>query len=150
MLGHQDSKSCRATSGVLTLESPEVKGRRVGQFIAGKGFILADSIGHACRYGEGNCIGFLKDNPNRRPVTFFGIKKVWCTRRDFIGELWLDNDCRNANIDSNWVFEVYGRENLNQLQRLAEELTKEFYVNIKIILRDEYAMQERFFDDGGM
>lgn len=139
-------------------ESVEMKALRVGQYLAQKRFTLCDSIGKACNYGGGSCIGFLKDDPNRPPernyevnvFTLFGLQRVYRRRRDFIGKLWLSNWARGANVDSNWCFEVYGRENLPQFQTLAEELSREFKVSIRIVLESEYSQRERFFDDGGM
>ncbi len=129
-------------------ESLSVSGRKVAGVLATKGFVIASCCGCAEEISDTSSIGLLVDNPNR-PVggrfLGFGGKR----RRDFVGVLWLSNEVRRAN-HKNWVLEVYGRENVARLQKIAEELARDFEVDVHVRLEREKVSSEYFPGDGSM
>lgn len=129
-------------------ESLSVNGRKVAGVLTTKGFAIADCSGMARSISETTAIGLLVDNPNRpiegRFLGFGGRR-----RRDFVGVLWLSNGARRAN-HKNWVLGVYGRENVLRLQKLAEELVRDFDVDVHVRLERESVDAEYFLEDGSM
>lgn len=132
---------------------------RLFRYLEDHGFSVSNRIGIAIEnYREGHgSIGVLskefidETHSSRRSwfrnflhkITTFSKKK----RRIFIGVIWFDNASRNATAD-NWVFELYGRENLSVVEKLVSNLIGDFNVWITIqILKDELVLEE-FTTDG--
>ena len=125
-------------------ESLSVNGRKVAGVLVTKGFAIASCGGMVKSISE-TTARLLVDNPNRpiegRFLGFGGRR-----RRDFVGSLWLSNEARRAN-HKNWVLEVYGRENVARLQKLAEELARDFDVDVHVRLERESVDTEYFLED---
>jgi hypothetical protein len=126
-------------------ESLSVNGRKVAGALATKGFVIASLSGVVASISETTTVGLLVDNPNR-PVEGKFLGFGGRRRRDFVGVLWLSNEARRAN-HKNWVLEVYGRENVARFQKLAEELARDFEVDIHVRLEREEVDTERFPED---
>ncbi len=111
-------------------------------------------------YNIANCSGFRIENPSYDVIgvlepresierKFWKIKCMEEQRGLFIGRVWMDNDVRKARPDDNFVLEVYGRENVPKMSKLAENLVKKIEgVKIKIVLEDENVRYEEYESDG--
>ncbi len=106
---------------------------KVGRFLLSKGFDLASSTGLASNSLVETCsLGILRKDPEAKPRNYlFGLIKR-APRRMFLGTVWFSNSPRGAS-EQNWVFEAYGREHVELVRQLAEEMASTF--NIKIALR---------------
>ena len=58
------------------------------------------------------------------------------------GTLWFDNKLRGAKENTNWVLEVYGRENMPSLTNLFIDLSEQYEVTIEIRLESENSRLE--------
>jgi hypothetical protein len=76
--------------------------------------------------GEFNAMGILT---HATPIVL-GIRipfpKIWA----FPATLWIDNRTRGAEPNNHWVLDVYGREQLENAQRLGEQLAKPYGVEV--------------------
>ncbi len=126
------------TSKVSFSESLEVKARKIGETLEKMrpDLLLANCSGSVhSEVGprETESYGFLVKGTEQR---FLG--RLWVTRsRHFIGVLWFKNEIRQAT-HKKWVLEVYGRENVDSLKEMAEQLSKQFEVEIHVRLSSEH------------
>lgn len=111
-------------------EAPSIM---VGRFLLEKGFDLATCTGVAERsLTSTSSIGILRPDPDAKPQKrLFGLIKSK-PRREFLGTVWFLNTSRRAT-EKNWTCEVYGRNNIDLIKSLAEEMAARF--NVKITLR---------------
>lgn len=117
---------------------------RVVSTLKDKGYKIAD------------CCGIRKDDPVKdvigilKPRESVETRFSWLRRELralFLGTLWLDNSCRGAKLNENWVLEVNGREHVPELKQLAVELAEQNNVKIELILETERAVTEEFESD---
>jgi hypothetical protein len=82
-------------------------------------------------------VGVLWNNPETKPrKRLFGLIRR-PVRREFIGIIWFDSRVRNA-YEQNWVFEGYGVDRSSLIRELAGKLSREFDVNVRVVLvRDQ-------------
>lgn len=129
--------------GVSYYESPAYM---VVRSLRKKGYEIANTIGIRENEPDQGAIGILKP---KHPVE----KGFWVFRRKvkqralFIGTLWFDNEARGARPDKRWVLEVYGREHVQELMKLAKELAKTYAMDIHVVLRRERPELETYPSD---
>jgi hypothetical protein len=124
-------------------ESPLYK---IAQSLKDKGYILASNTGvREKEVYDRNCIGILKP---RKPIIkkFLGIKIPIHQRALYIADLWLKNEAREAGY-SNWVLDINGRENVNELTELVKELSEPTKAKVKIRLKSEESKLETYMSD---
>ena len=88
-------------------------------------------------------VGLLYDDPNppAMPRRFFGLMAPKKPRRLVLGDIWTSNEHRGANAGK-WVFEVYGRDNLDRAIALANNLSDTFGVWIVVrLIQDQLAVE---------
>lgn len=77
------------------------------------------------KIGEYNSMGILVA---AKPIVF-GVPmplKIWA----YPADLWIDNVTRGANPNEHWVLDVYGHEQLENAQRLGEQLAEPYGVSV--------------------
>lgn len=132
-------------SSVVSSEVPQVSFCRT---LMGKGLHPSNCRGiktdGQSAHLEGG-IGILKPT-NQPPQEFlFGVIKKH-PRDLFIGILWFDNRFRGAQ-NGTWVLEVYGRDNVDAMKELAEEMSENFPTNINVVLLKESPETERYWSE---
>src|SRR4051812_48288374 len=126
------------TPKVTFSESLEIKAIKVGEaieemrpdllLVSNDGTTADSEIGPR----ETESYGFLVKGTERR---FLG--RFWITRPPyFIGVLWLKNADRRTD-HKKWILEVYGRDNVEPIKKMAEQLSKQFEIEIHIRLFSE-------------
>lgn len=119
---------------------------KVGTWLLQKGFGLASCIGIAeSRIIENCALGILSDSAAKPEKRLFGLV-IQKSRRWFLGTIWFNDDLRGAD-EENWVFEFHGREHIESLSRLAEEMASVFGVKITSRLISEESEIESFESD---
>lgn len=119
---------------------------KIGRFLLERGYDHASSIGVANPLTKTNALGILRKDPDVKPrKSLFGLI-THKPRRTFLGVLWLDDKVRGAN-DQVWVFEAYGRQYIELLKELSEDMTATFGVNIELRLVREQPEIERYYSD---
>lgn len=115
------------------VEYQELLSIKVGRFLLLKGFDLASRIGVALNVLVETCsLGILYKDPEAKPRTYlFGLIKIE-PRRMFLGTVWFNDNNRGAT-EQNWVFDAYGREYVELVRQLAEEMASTF--NVKVTIR---------------
>ena len=118
--------------GVYYYETP-VYG--VAKHLIEKGYKTADYLGVPVREPDKRAIGILKPRPPVVKRYLFFRRKMVEQRALFLGVLWFTS--RGADPEKLWILHVYGRENVQEMTELAEELRKGFSVDIHVILDSE-------------
>lgn len=90
-----------------------------------------------------NSITLVRPDPIKKRNRIFWVLKLICPR-EFFGTLWFDG-LVNTN-PHHWVFDVYGRKNLEEAQQLVFELMKKSRVPITIRLNSNRRRYEPFSD----
>ncbi|MFQ5532025.1 MAG: hypothetical protein ACE5ES_05410 [Candidatus Nanoarchaeia archaeon] len=67
-----------------------------------------------------------------RPRLLGVIPIPFVTAYGYPGDLWIDNPIRRATPNERWVFDVYGKENEQNLLRLGRQLAKPYGVEVGI------------------
>jgi hypothetical protein len=119
---------------------------RVGKFLLDNGFGLANHSDMALKkLKENKSIGIFLKKPEQPAKNFREklFKTVLKPRRIVLGRIWFKNELRGA-LETNWVFEVCGRENLEVAEVLADKLSVEFGSFIKTKLIQEEPEFEKF------
>ncbi len=118
---------------------------KVGRLLLAKGFCPASCMGESLvALAHSDSVGILYKDPGLKTRSFFFglIKKE--PRRVFIGTIWF----RYHNADEkNWVLEVQGRQYVEMLAHLAEEIASVCNVKIDLRLTQEQPEVEHFFSD---
>jgi hypothetical protein len=121
---------------------------RVGNFLISRGFDLANCAGfEISELSRDHSLGILSRDLTAKPRKLFGFY-ITKPRRIFLGTIWFDHDSRGAD-EQNWVFEVHGREHVELLKQLAEDLASTFNVKIALRLQNEQPCFESRTGDGG-
>lgn len=114
---------------------------RLSKYLEDYGFKTAYTNGEAVKTYDADCaIGIVSKQSSehwKQFIKLFPLRFLSKNKRIFLGVIWFKDSSRNATRD-NWVFEVYGRENLSIIEKLAINLEKNFDVQIVVhILSDE-------------
>jgi hypothetical protein len=64
-----------------------------------------------------------------------------------VGDFWLENEARKAKLNKTWVLEIYGKENLERMEQLADNISKLYGIDIKIKLVSQEFSYESFTSD---
>lgn len=126
-----------AKARVTYSESIKIRATKVGEYIYArysKTLILADES------------GFELPCPQEVDAYSFLIphEKPWWQRigrtflRQKIGTLWFTNEHRKAT-HKEWVLEIFGRQNVERMLILAENLARDFNVKVHVRLQSEHA-----------
>jgi len=93
-------------------------------------------------------VGILQSNPNKKKIRhLFGlISYEKRQRKRFLGMIWFSDESRGAN-DKNWIFEMYGREHVDLVKKIAGEMSAKFDVKITVKLMSHMPRYE-YMDDG--
>ena len=118
--------------GVSYYESP-VYG--VAKHLRARGYKIADYLGVRVREPDKRAIGILKPRPPVVKRSFFFRRKMLEQRALFLGTLWFTE--RGADPEKLWILNVYGRENIQEMTELAEKLSQEFSIDIRVVLDKE-------------
>ena len=134
--------------------------RRLAQFLSAKKFILASRHGVAVNsYPDYQCIGILQKDHSQKPQKRLFNRTNYAPRKKFLGVIWFGKDTWIKRLftllllgvynkdEKNWLFKVYGEENLPLFRELAVEMVKEFGVTISIYCADKKNREERFLLD---
>jgi len=113
----------------------------VAKYLRARGYEIASLIGVRVREPSKDVIGILKPRPPLVRFFFFRVKQ----RALFIGVLWFTS--RGADPEKLWILDVYGRENIKEMTELAEKLSQEFSVSIRVILDKERTDLESYPSD---
>jgi len=120
------------TARVQYFEPPSIK---VGKWLIEKGYGLADLGG--LRLSSLECrkhLGVLGPAVTKR--VFFGLITTY-ERSPFFGTITFESE-------GPWDFEIYGRENVEKLTALANEMAEKFKVEIALHLVSEEPRLESF------
>ena len=118
---------------------------KVGKFLLSKGFTLSSWTGCASDSLVDSCVvGILYKEPKAEPRKYlFGL----LTRkplRAFIGTLRFRG---MGSSEERWVLEAYGRQHVELLRQLAEEIASTFNAHISIRLECENIRFETTYED---
>lgn len=116
---------------------------QIGSFFILRGFVLAHSkiasnskdLLYAVRM---KCFGIIDSQKQRRHIWGFVPG-----RRQFIAEISFKNK-------EKLCFYVYGRENLERMKSLSEEIVEKFNISIDLHLKTEDVEWENFPEDSDM
>lgn len=81
---------------------------------------------------------------------FYGIRHpriLGKTRMMHVGDLWLENEARKAKLDSEWILEVYGKENVERMKELRNNMAELYGINVKMKLVSRKFLYESFSSD---
>jgi hypothetical protein len=121
--------------------------RNLVKIVNDKGFLLASCtgmrMGDTDMYYDMNVIGILSPRPDERG--FLGLRRK--QRASYLGNLWLSNEARNAEITRKWVLEVYGRNNLPLLTDLVRQMSEPYKVEVEVRLISEGSRLEEYASD---
>jgi len=110
---------------------------KVGNWLIQKGFGLAENTGFGLsELVESSSLGITWQDPNAKPIKlniFFAKARIYPT---FLGVVWFEGKVRNAD-EQNWVLEAHGRDQVDRITKLANELAADFKVRITIRLISE-------------
>lgn len=122
---------------------------QVGNWLLQKGFCLASYSGDAKSLLEISeegvlFLGILWKNPADKPTErLFGVIKR-DPRRRLIGRLWL-----SEKTDVKWIIRVCGREHVELVKQLAEDMALAFNVKFSVFLESERPVFELYPGEGG-
>jgi len=128
--------SAQSKPSVTFAESINIKARRVGEYTQQMypDLVLADHVGYPCKPGETGEYSFLLGPLDTRAWW----QKPFIRRRlrPLIGRLYFRGDHVQAT-HKKWVLEIYGRNHVERLKALAEDLVGKFEVEIHVRLASE-------------
>ena len=127
---------------VTYYESPAYE---VARILREKGYRIADITGEECYEPDEDVIGILKGGRRAPGGPIFGT--LFGKRGLFIGRIFFNNKPRGAEVGKRWVLEVYGREYVEELRELAEELSSRYGVDIDVRLKSECPRVETYLWD---
>ncbi len=109
---------------------------RVGKVLRDKGFRpLHFSGGSGDEESKDVLLGFHLYEERKVPFLFF-----FNTTETFtIASLFLSCSKVGAETKKNWVFHVFGRDNVEKIKEISEDLSKMFKLNIHVRLEREKA-----------
>jgi len=117
---------------------------QLSKLLRSKGFDLADEEGVFCQnLKETDSFGILYNYKEPKKYLFGLIttnpKRMW------IGNIYFKNQNRGAEPNTQWVFEVYGRNNIEYATRLANNWVSLFDIKIVVHLKSEHSKFENFY-----
>ena len=120
---------------------------RVGEFLRHEGFAPATTNGTEVKdLYDCDELGVLDTDQALEPTEhLFGLIKR-PQRRKFMGVIWFRNGARDADRKK-WVIEVFGREHVETMKQMAEDLASVFNVKISMRLVVDEAKEESFDSD---
>lgn len=107
---------------------------QVASDLVKRGYFLGDKGGWREDGIDSDAIGIQKFKGNVRGG-LLGLFNV--PTYDFIGVLFLDDESKKTALNKNWLLEVYGRDNLQELGEVAKYLANQYSVPIKVSLESE-------------
>jgi hypothetical protein len=117
---------------------------KVAEFLLSKGFVIATSFRkakkHPLMYTNCEGLGILEKDAKKKP---FWLPRFFMPRRKFIGEV-LSNSSIQGDTDIHWVIDVFGRENVERIIELAEEMISMLNVRVTVRLKLVYPLFERY------
>lgn len=132
-------------------ESNKVKAFKVGEIILSKGLLLGSPNGSGLqnRSWETNSFGIFMDDSTQKPKkVWFGLLGKTIPFKRFIGSIYFEDQSQGAN-SKNWVISIYGRENIQILTKVAEEISSKFEVKVHLRLETEILKYEERYEDSG-
>lgn len=127
---------------------------QVRDFLREKNYVVGAATDGRVTYDTGNeparSWGILTPVDRPQPRTFLGFSLSWGNPgRPFIGEIdlevWLQY--KDKFPDADWVLRVFGRQNIERMQRLASDMSEKFGKKIGVILgTEEQRVESRFGD----
>jgi hypothetical protein len=130
-------------------ESNKVRAFKAGEIILSKGLLLGSTEGRnpQNRSWETNAFGIFMDDPTRKPEKiWFGLLGKTIPFKRFVGSIHFESQPQGAN-GKNWVISIYGRENIQTLTGVAEELSAKFEVKVHLRLETETLKYEERDED---
>jgi hypothetical protein len=100
--------------------------------------VQTNAQGHWDRNLPWHTRGFLL---NKTLLNSGFLQRFLMPYREFIGCLYFNNKEKGAT-HKEWVFEVYGRQHVELVRKVAEDLSEEFKVDIHVRLDSEEAQYE--------
>jgi hypothetical protein len=143
--------SATEKSRVTSAESLEITGRRVGVYleklleVAAVPFELSNSAGME-PFGPHETTSYsIVEKQNLSKLVRF-LDKITATMRarKIVASIWFSNEVRRAT-HKKWVLEVFGRDNLKFFEQIAEDLAKQFDVDIHVRLCSEEPQYSSLF-----
>lgn len=123
---------------------------KVGRHLLKKGFDLATNGRKALSEEEAlgtktldAGVGILYRDPNNKPKRLFGFI-TWRPRSIYLGTLWINNSARGGSSHL-WILETQGRQYLELVKQLAEEIASTFNVEIRVDFQCEKPTTEVFW-----
>ena len=115
------------------------------------GYEIASSIGiREYEMPDRNGIGILKTKEPVKVKRFLGlVNSMEEPRASFIGMLWMDNNSRDTRKDRNWTLEIYGENNVDDLNSIIQKAAKYQNVELKVELADNNSKLETYLSDFG-
>ncbi len=112
-----------------------------------RGYEIADHLGHVVNQPEsrywGMILGIIEP---REPVRLFGLP-IWSRRGLFIGRLAVDSEALGTKENTNWILEVYGRNNVKKLTEIIKEYSEAKKVDLQVRLERERSLEELYASD---
>ena len=121
-------------SNVIVEESPKIK---AGRFLRDKDYDLADRVGQRISILNDGLfpeLGILRKQAAKKGI----LAKLVGSETEFLGVLKF-----YQHEDGVWEFCVHGRDNINELKKLAQEMSEMFGVDVKLKLTSEDKQTER-------
>jgi len=73
------------------------------------------------------------------------LREKGSLRADYIGNIWVNKNSRKAYPYKRWTLEVFGKENLEELESFVKKIAKTYNVDIKVILGSKEVLKEEYF-----
>ncbi len=133
---------------LVTFEEPDAL--RVADTLIEKGYVIASQYGNRVSEPSHDAIGILKPQKSLDETVvktgLFGRKREVKIKHEkiasFPGTLYFSNERLGAGDEIKWVLNVYGRENKDEMVKLAKELTKLYKVPITVKIETLYPKSE--------
>lgn len=110
------------------------------------GYAVASATGTVEQlFGYCGAMGLLDEQKKRTETLFFGLFKS--TRRMFPASIFW---AHRPGTPERLFMEVYGRENMQKMQELAEKIANEMNQPVHVHLSSESAYWESFLSDNDM
>jgi hypothetical protein len=134
---------------VTIAEANQVKSYGICYDLLKAGYVLASVSGirfNDQRPDELDSVGILRNLPRKYIFGWIPLPQ----KREWIGSIYFSEKGRGAN-NTNWVIEVFGRDNLPIFREIADALLEKFHVDIHVRLEHTDALAEQYpdWDDCG-
>src|SRR3989338_138779 len=120
----------------------------VAEELKREGYEIATSYGMRVYAPEKDAIGILGPEI-QRTRKFLGIIPISKLERDYVANLYLNNPSLEAKEDKIWILDVYGDNNLKNLQKITEGIATIIgNIGLHTRLESREPKKEEFFPDG--